>query len=110
MIEAFDKHWNIVLTDVFEVWKRKKFHHCTKAAITTATDDSDRLAMCMERLKMLKITLPAVSVKSISRKHVECSRNVPKLLIRGEQIATIILDRRDNESGNGNKNANTVQR
>lgn len=89
LIEAFDKHWNIVLTDVFEVWKRKKFHLCAKAAISHDNGDDDRLAECMQRLKMLNIKLPVVSAKSINRKQVECSRNVPKLLIRGEQIATI---------------------
>lgn len=74
----------------------------------------------MQRLKMLNITIPAVTAKSLNRKQVECSRNVSKLLIRGEQIATIILDTDtdtnrnrhkqthtqtdiDNETGTGNK-------
>lgn len=30
-IESFDKHWNIVLSDVYEVWKRKKIHFCDTA-------------------------------------------------------------------------------
>ncbi|XP_031640081.1 U7 snRNA-associated Sm-like protein LSm11 [Contarinia nasturtii] len=103
-IEAFDKHWNIVLIDVFEVWKRKKYHYSSKAVISNDGDnDETQLATCLQRLRCLKITLPALNVKSVNRKQVECSRNVSKLLIRGEQIATIILDR-DNETGNGTKN------
>lgn len=107
-IEAFDKHWNIVLADVCEVWKRKKFHYCSKAVMKSPqqyddADDDDVINSdkryehelfkeCMQRLKMLKITPPTIAVKSLNRKMVECSRNVPKLLIRGEQIATVILD------------------
>lgn len=113
-IEAFDKHWNIVLIDVHEVWKRKKFHYCPKAVMQSRPppppssnadaddnnnanrddddDDNEQFAECMQRLKMLNIARPTIAVKSLSRKLVECSRNVPKLLIRGEQIATIILD------------------
>lgn len=55
-------------------------------------DDDELYAECMQRLKMLNIARPTIAVKSLNRKLVECSRNVPKLLIRGEQIATIILD------------------
>lgn len=109
-IEAFDKHWNIVLSNVHEVWKRKKFHYCPEAVIqpmpppsqrfndaNADNDDNNRyddelFTKCIQRLKMLNITQPTIAVKSLNRKQVECSRNVPKLLIRGEQIATIILD------------------
>lgn len=105
IIEAFDKHWNIVLIEVFEVWKRKKFHCCSKAVMKSPQqydDDNDTNSdnryekelfnECMQRLKMLKIAPPTIAVKSLNRRMVECSRNVPKLLIRGEQIATVILD------------------
>lgn len=109
-IGAFDKHWNIVLIDAIEVWKRKKYHYCCKALVLSNDDADDgddddeesQMAECLKRLKGLNITLPALNVKSINRKQVECTRNVSKLLIRGEQIATIILDR-DNEDGTGNK-------
>lgn len=104
IIEAFDKHWNIVLIDVLEVWKRKKFHHCSKAATQSPQQnvdddgnndqryDDELSKACMQRLQMLNIAQPTIAVKSLNRKMVECSRNVPKLLIRGEQIATVILD------------------
>lgn len=91
-IEAFDKHWNIVLSDVVEVWKRKKFHYCPKAVMLHDNNEDEQLAECIQRLRVLNITMPTVAVKSLNRKLVECTRNVPKLLIRGEQIATIILD------------------
>lgn len=108
-IEAFDKHWNIVLNDVFEVWKRKKYHYtCRAIALNDDNDDDDaaaasQLKECLQRLQDLNITIPSLNVKSVNRKQVECSRNVQKLLIRGEQIATIILDTTpDNETGTGN--------
>lgn len=28
IVMSFDKHWNIALSDVFEVWKRRKTHLC----------------------------------------------------------------------------------
>lgn len=101
-IEAFDKHWNIVLTDVIEVWKRKKFHYSLNGPVLQDYNEEDQLAECMRRLKMLNISIPVVTAKSLNRKQVECSRNVSKLLVRGEQIATIILDT-DNETGTGSK-------
>lgn len=55
-------------------------------------DENTQLAECMKRLQTLNITIPSTKVKSLNRRRVECSRNVPKLLIRGEQIAIIILD------------------
>lgn len=107
-IEAFDKHWNIVLIDVFEMWKRKKYHYSSKAVIpnddNNGSDDKAQLETCLQRLRCLNITIPALNVKSINRKQVECSRNISKLLIRGEQIAIIILDK-DNETGNGTENS-----
>lgn len=91
-IEAFDKHWNIVLTDVIEIWRRKKFHYCPKTILPSDHRDDKQFAECMRRLQRLNVTVPAVTAKSLNRKLVECTRIVPKLLIRGEQIATIILD------------------
>lgn len=91
-IEAFDKHWNIVLSDVVEVWRRKKFHYCPKAVIFHGDSRDEQYDICIQRLEVLNITIPTIVVKSLNRKLVECTRNVPKLLIRGEQIATIILD------------------
>ena len=47
---------------------------------------------CMHRLAELKVTLPQIKVKSLSRKKVECTRHLHQLLIRGEQIAVVMLE------------------
>lgn len=92
---VFDKHWNMVLSDVYEVWKRRKLHHCTTADNnnvdhTTSTADSDNI--CLARLRMLNIELAQPKVKSLNRKFAECSRRLPQIMIRGEQIGMITVD------------------
>lgn len=47
---------------------------------------------CSDRLKELNINIPVIKVKSLNRKYVECTRHVPQLLIRGDQIAVILLN------------------
>ncbi|KAG4079855.1 hypothetical protein HA402_014986 [Bradysia odoriphaga] len=83
-IESFDKHWNIVLSDVCEVWTRKKINFCD------AADGSPE--DCSRKLKQLKLQFPTVHVKSLNRKYVQCTRNVPQLMVRGEQVALVMLD------------------
>lgn len=92
MVEAYDKHWNIALTKVLHVWKRKKPHFCTTSMSASLIDDGDNIAECMERLKRLRINVPAINVKSLNRKFAECTRHVPQLVVRGEQIAIVYLD------------------
>lgn len=79
----------MVLTDVQEVWKRRKLHYCHNADIGH-TPDSEQI--CLARLRSLNIDLPQTMVKSLNRKFVECTRHVPQLMIRGEQIALITVD------------------
>lgn len=85
ILETFDKHWNIALSDVYEVYRRRKIHLCDTAEMGQAKD-------CTDRLKALGLKIPEIKVKSLNRKYVECSRYIPQLLIRGEQIAIITLD------------------
>lgn len=47
---------------------------------------------CLHKLKQLKIQFPTVLVKSLNRKYVECTRQVPQLMVRGEQVAVVMLD------------------
>lgn len=91
-IEAFDKHWNISLIDVFEKWKRKKLHHCPQIALDRNLNADDIRTQCELRLHSMNIELPPIAIKSISRKVVTCSRRISKLLVRGEQIAFIALE------------------
>lgn len=79
-----------MLTDVFEVWKRRKLHHCHTAAFDIDEIDPDaQLELCVSRLRSLNIQIPTTTVKSLNRKFAECSRHIPQLMIRGEQIAVI---------------------
>ncbi|XP_059620101.1 U7 snRNA-associated Sm-like protein LSm11 [Phlebotomus argentipes] len=84
VIEMFDKHWNIVLTDVEEFYKRRKYNYTGKGGVFDNPGED-----CSERLKELGIALPEVTVKSINRKNVECRRRIPNILLRGEQIALV---------------------
>lgn len=47
---------------------------------------------CSQKLKKLKIQFPIVELRSLNRKYVECKRNVPQLMVRGEQVVVVMLD------------------
>lgn len=86
-IELFDKHWNITLTDCCEVWKRRK-HRYSEAKVAHLGEPSD----CSQQLANMGITVPETTVKVIDRKYVQCSRKVPQLMLRGEQIVLVTTD------------------
>ncbi|XP_062549778.1 U7 snRNA-associated Sm-like protein LSm11 [Armigeres subalbatus] len=83
-VEAFDKHWNMALVDVYESWKRRKYHY-SENKLCTLGEPQD----CSEVLRKMGIQVPEISVQSAGRKYVMCSRKVPKLLIRGEQVVLV---------------------
>ncbi|XP_055845627.1 U7 snRNA-associated Sm-like protein LSm11 [Episyrphus balteatus] len=83
---SFDKHWNILLRDVHETWKRRKYKYDENKFCGTPSD-------CSERLRNLGITLPQTKAKSLNRKNVQLSRSIPQLLIRGEQIVLIVTEK-----------------
>lgn len=86
-IEAFDKHWNIALTNVSEIWKRRKKYFSENKVLFGNTITSE---LALAKLKAMGIEIPKLSdIKSLNRKYVECSRHVDQLLIRGEQIALV---------------------
>ncbi|XP_058458033.1 U7 snRNA-associated Sm-like protein LSm11 [Malaya genurostris] len=87
-VEVFDKHWNMALTDVFESWKRRKYRY-SENKLCVLGDPQD----CSEMLQKMGISIPKVNVKSIDRKYVMCTRKVPKLLIRGEQVVLVAADK-----------------
>lgn len=78
-----------MLLDVYEVWKRRKLHQWTTALTNIETNTTDQTKICLDRLKSLNIKIPETKIKSINRKFAECSRHIPQLLIRGEQIVII---------------------
>lgn len=88
-IEMFDKHWNLALVDVHEVRKRRKAHQCNTADMQQRPGDSEALADCHQRLRELRLRLPAESVRSLNRKYVELTRSLPKAMVRGEQVVLV---------------------
>lgn len=86
-VEVFDKHWNIALSDVYESWKRRKYRY-SENKLCSLGEAQD----CSEQLRRMGIVVPEISVKSVDRKYVMCSRKVRKLLIRGEQVVLVTPD------------------
>lgn len=93
-LEMFDKHWNVSMRDVDEVFKRRKAFQCDTAnfemgenntTMETSADD------CNRRMRELRLRFPVVTVKSLNRKYVECSRRLSRAMLRGEQVALIVL-------------------
>ena len=97
-MEAFDKHWNIALSDVREVWRRKKLHYWSTVDFAAGDDspERDETDKCASMLRELGIHVPEVKVRSLNRKYVECSRRVDQMLIRGEQVVLITTDPEEN--------------
>lgn len=86
-VEMFDKHWNMALVDVYESWKRRKYRYSeNKLCVLGQAED------CSALLREMGIQVPEVSVQSAGRKYVTCSRRVPKLMIRGEQVVLVTKD------------------
>lgn len=111
---VFDKDWNMVLEDVHEVWKRRKAYLCAVADCRMAVDTEAAAEDCAQRLRDLNITLPAVTAKSLSRKWVECRRQVGQLLIRGEHVVVVMLanemeDKKVIETVNDEENVKRVE-
>lgn len=89
IIEAFDKHWNIVLVDAVETWKRRKFAFSENKTPGMQAITAD---VAHKRLAAMGIKVPQVKVKSIDRKYVQCTRRVPQIMVRGEQIVLVTRD------------------
>lgn len=88
-IEAFDKHLNIVLVDCIEVWKRRKFKFSDNNVVLGPPQD------CSNLLKSMGIKIPKITTKSINRKKVECTRRIPQLMLRGEEVVLVSEDQSD---------------
>lgn len=82
-IETFDKHYNIALVDCIEVWKRRKYKFSESNVSLGQPED------CSNLLKSMRIKIPEISTKSVDRKVVECTRKIPQLMLRGENVILI---------------------
>ncbi|XP_050437595.1 U7 snRNA-associated Sm-like protein LSm11 [Adelges cooleyi] len=72
-IIAFDKHWNLVMEDVVEVWTRKNKYKSMAIGDMVELEDQPPTHTVVRRIKGRQV----------------CRRNVPKLMIRGEQIVLV---------------------
>lgn len=89
-IVAFDKHFNIALVDCIEIWQRRKFNFSeSKVPLLGQPED------CSELLASMGIKVPEISVKSIDRKHVQCTRKFGQLVIRGEEVVLVGEDKEE---------------
>ncbi|CAF4838230.1 unnamed protein product [Pieris macdunnoughi] len=78
---AFDKQWNLALTDVLEVWKRKGPRK-RKVPPGLGTPVRKGTAAAIS-------PIPVVTEKPLGGGIWECSRHIPQLMVRGEHIVII---------------------
>lgn len=82
---AYDKQWNLLVRNVVETWRRRKYGYGEQSISGDPSQEE-----CCSRLRELSISLPPlVHVKSLNRKNVELRRNIPQLMIRGENVVLI---------------------
>ncbi|XP_046646425.1 U7 snRNA-associated Sm-like protein LSm11 [Daphnia pulicaria] len=104
-IAAFDKQWNLAMTDVDETFTRRRHRktpilgpvdHITEAlgSLTTSSDDSkDKIPSApgpSNQRKSDPLTGLAVQRQPIDRREELCQRHVQQLFIRGEQVFLIL--------------------
>lgn len=83
-IQAFDRHYNLAMSSCEETWKRRKYKF-SEAKISHPNPPQD----CSKFLETLGIKIPEISVKSLNRKYVECTRKIGQLMIRGEDVILV---------------------
>ncbi|XP_049857173.1 U7 snRNA-associated Sm-like protein LSm11 isoform X3 [Schistocerca gregaria] len=76
-VVAFDRHWNLALKDIREVWTRKK-----KAKVPS-------IGSCGTLVESTPATGRTVLVLKSGKKEELLERHVPQLLLRGEHVAII---------------------
>lgn len=85
----FDKHWNLILSDVTETWERRK----NKFGQNKWWGYSEN---CQSRLQ--KFGIPR-DIKSLNRKNIEVTRKLPLVLVRGEHIVSVVVQGTCNNTG-----------
>nr|CAH0100891.1 unnamed protein product [Daphnia galeata] len=112
-IAAFDKQWNLAMTDVDETFTRRRHRktpilgpvdHITDVlnSLTTSSDESHQVkaknesstvasAANSNQRKPDPLTGLAVQRQPIDRKQELCQRHVQQLFIRGEQVALVAV-------------------
>lgn len=87
VLRLYDRHWNLLLTEVEECYTHRKHTFCEDNIVLPTSEDNRE--DCSQRLRELGIKLPKQIVKSLNRKTVEIRRFLPQLLLRGEQVVLV---------------------
>ncbi|XP_060527376.1 U7 snRNA-associated Sm-like protein LSm11 [Cylas formicarius] len=84
---AFDKHWNLLLENAEEIWKRKRK---TKTPLLESIpyEDAERRG---------RVRLPETQTVRISKNTEQCRRFVRQMIMRGEDVVLVCLHRTDGE-------------
>lgn len=89
-IEAFDKHWNLVVSSAQQAIEQRKRRYSYRAAPAVGQgDEVSAEAECLRRLASLQIDVPSVKYVASRGRRVTCLRSVPQLMVRGEHVVTI---------------------
>ncbi|XP_044757172.1 U7 snRNA-associated Sm-like protein LSm11 [Coccinella septempunctata] len=80
-VTAFDKHWNLALKDITEVWTRRKRRK------TSALVADENTSYQTQRI----VLPPPVKILKETSKEEVCSRKVSQFIMRGEHVVSICL-------------------
>jgi len=83
-IVAFDKHWNLALTDVDEQFNR---HRSRKTYLTSGK--SVKKLLPSDLPVEIRVGSSVMRVVRIQGKYEVCVRHVPQVLLRGEHVAMV---------------------
>ncbi|XP_022823524.1 U7 snRNA-associated Sm-like protein LSm11 [Spodoptera litura] len=78
---AFDKHWNMALSDVLEVWQKKRVKQRKIPPVMGKPVPKGTAATIS--------TIPTVTETPLGKGIFECQRHVPQMMMRGEHIVLI---------------------
>ncbi|CAH0600889.1 unnamed protein product [Chrysodeixis includens] len=78
---AFDKQWNMALSDILEVWKRKG-HRKRKVPPGLGTPVEKGTAATIS-------SVPAVTETPLGKGVWECTRYIPQMMVRGEHVVLV---------------------
>ncbi|XP_073811860.1 U7 snRNA-associated Sm-like protein LSm11, partial [Musca autumnalis] len=87
VLKIYDRHWNLLLTEVEECYTQRKHTFCQDNIVLPTNQNPN--VDCSQRLHELGIKLPKQIVKSLNRKTVEIKRFLPQILLRGEHVVLV---------------------
>lgn len=85
-IAAFDKHWNLALTDVDEQFTRRR---ARKAPVRGGTEPRSAPGPAAAEAREWRVGESVVRILKLKRKVEVCVRHAPQLLLRGEHVVMV---------------------